>query len=65
MKKFAKKTISHSGSVEAYCLGCTPCSCDAACTCTDAYMRSAYTVLFNDRAESVSFNQAWRNDSGK
>lgn len=64
MKKFAKKTISHSGSVEAYCLGCG-CGCAAACTCTDAYMRSAYTVLFNDRAESVSFNQAWRIDSGK
>lgn len=65
MKKFAKKTISHSGSVEAYCLGCTPCSCDAACACNDAYAPTASTLVLNRLQSSVADNQAWRIDAGK
>lgn len=65
MKKFAKKTISHSGSVEAYCLGCTPCSCDAACGCTDVYRAVVFTYSLQIGAVSVADNQAWRIDAGK
>lgn len=65
MKKFAKKTISHSGSVEAYCRGCTPCSCNAACACNDASAVFARTSILQDPAYVVADNQAWRIDAGK
>lgn len=64
MKKFAKKTISHSGSVEAYCGACG-CTCDAACGCTDVYRVVAFSLSLQLGAVPVADNRQWRIESGK